>query len=591
MSEQRNLIIAIVLSVVVVFGWQYLVGVPKMEAERAKQAQTAPAPKPVVPAPVAPRIVPRAQIVAPSAARTAILTPTLDGSINLTGARFDDLRLRNYRLTTDPQSPEIELLNPVGSEHPYYAEFGWTGAAGATAPMPTADTPWRLAEGTALSPGRDVTLVWDNGHGLVFTRHISVDDRYMFTVVDRVDNRSTGAVVLYPYALVSRHNLLKAQHYWVVHEGFVGVGGGSLKDPSYDDLGEKDESEKFDSTGGWVGITDKYWMAAVIPPQTEQFTGTFKAYESGGTKAYQADYLMGSRSIAPGASAEVTHRLFAGAKVVSIVDDYAERYNIARFDRAIDWGWFIFLTKPMFQAIEFIFRYVGNFGIAILIFTLFVKILFFPIADKSYRSMSKMKKLQPEMQRLRELFKDDRQMQQQELMKLYQKEKVSPLGGCLPMLIQIPVFFSLYKVLFVTIEMRHAPFFGWIKDLSAPDPTTVFNLFGLIPWDPPSFLMIGLFPIIMGFTMWLQTNLNPPPADPTQAKIFAFMPLIFTYMLSSFPVGLVIYWTWNNILSIVQQIVMMKRTGTPVDFFDRLRGMGKRLRRGEPLEKPAGPPD
>jgi YidC/Oxa1 family membrane protein insertase len=591
MSEQRNLIIAIVLSVVVVFGWQYLVGVPKMEAERAKQAQTASAPKPVVPAPVAPRIVPRAQIVAPSATRTAILTPTLDGSINLVGARFDDLRLRNYRLTTDPQSPEIELLNPVGSEHPYYAEFGWTGAAGATAPMPAADTPWRLAEGTALSPGRDVTLVWDNGHGLVFTRHISVDDRYMFTVVDRVDNRSTGAVVLYPYALVSRHNLLKAQHYWVVHEGFVGVGGGSLKDPSYDDLGEKDESEKFDSTGGWVGITDKYWMAAVIPPQTEQFSGTFKAYESGGTKAYQADYLMGPRSIAPGASAEVTHRLFAGAKVVSIVDDYAERYNIARFDRAIDWGWFIFLTKPMFQAIEFIFRYVGNFGIAILIFTLFVKILFFPIADKSYRSMSKMKKLQPEMQRLRELFKDDRQMQQQELMKLYQKEKVSPLGGCLPMLIQIPVFFSLYKVLFVTIEMRHAPFFGWIKDLSAPDPTTVFNLFGLIPWDPPSFLMIGLFPIIMGFTMWLQTNLNPPPADPTQAKIFAFMPLIFTYMLSSFPVGLVIYWTWNNILSIVQQIVMMKRTGTPVDLFDRLRGMGKRLRRGEPLEKPAGPPD
>ena len=591
MSEQRNLLIAVVLSMVVVFGWQYLVGVPKMEAERAKQAQTAQAPKPAVPAPAAPRIVPRAQIVAPSAARTAILTPTLNGSINLTGGRFDDLRLRNYHETPDPKSPEIELLNPMGSEHPYYAEFGWTAAAGSTAAAPDADTPWKLTQGATLSPGHDVTLGYDNGQGLIFTRHISVDDRYMFTIVDRVDNHSAAAVVLYPYALVSRHNLKEVQHYWVVHEGFVGVGGGSLKDPSYDDLAEDNKSEKFDTTGGWVGITDKYWMAAAIPPQSEQFTGTFKAYDSGGTKAYQADYLMGPRTIAPGASAQVTHRLFAGAKVVSIVDDYADRYNIARFDRAIDWGWFAFITKPIFQAIDFLYRYVGNFGIAILIFTVFVKALFFPLANTSYRSMSKMKKLQPEMERLRERFKDDKVQQQQEMMKLYQKEKVNPLAGCLPMLIQIPVFFSLYKVLFVTIEMRHAPFFGWIKDLSAPDPTTVFNLFGLIPWDPPSFLMIGLFPIIMGITMWVQTNLNPPPADPVQQKIFGFMPLIFTFMLANFPVGLVIYWTWNNLLSIVQQIVMMKRTGTPVDFLDRLRGMGKRFRRGEPLEKPAGPPD
>jgi len=332
-------------------------------------------------------------------------------------------------------------------------------------------------------------------------------------------------------------------------------------------------------------------MAAAIPPQSDQFTATYKAYDANGVKAYQSDFTMKPKTVPPNGSQAIVHHLFAGAKVVDLVNDYSKTLGIQRFDMAVDWGWFAFITKPMFLAIDFLYRYVGNFGIAILIFTVFVKGLFFPLANTSYRSMSKMKKLQPEMERVRARFKDDKVKQQQEMMALYSKEKVNPLAGCLPMVIQIPVFFSLYKVLLVTIDMRHAPFFGWIKDLSAPDPTSIFNLFGLIPFTPPPYLMLGVFPILMGITMWVQTNLNPPPADPAQQKIFGFMPIIFTFMLANFPVGLVIYWSWNNFLSIIQQVVIMRSTGTPIDFIDRLRGMGARLRRGEAPEKPAGPPD
>jgi YidC/Oxa1 family membrane protein insertase len=406
-----------------------------------------------------------------------------------------------------------------------------------------------------------------------------------------LENHTAQAVTLYPYGLVSRHNLPPAPHYWVVHEGFIGVLGGTLKDPTYDDLGKNNETQRFDSQGGWLGITDKYWMAAAIPPQSEQFTATYKAYDANGVKAYQSDFTMKPKTVTPNGSQSVVHHLFAGAKVVDLVNDYSKTLGIQRFDMAVDWGWFAFITKPMFMAIDFLYRYVGNFGIAIIIFTVFVKALFFPLANTSYRSMSKMKKLQPEMERVRQRFKDDKAKQQQEMMALYAKEKVNPLAGCLPMVIQIPVFFSLYKVLLVTIDMRHAPFFGWVKDLSAPDPTTLFNLFGLIPFTPPPFLMLGVFPILMGATMWVQTNLNPPPADPVQQKIFGFMPIVFTFMMANFPVGLVIYWTWNNFLSILQQVVIMRSTGTPIDFLDRLRGMGARLRRGEAPEKPAGPPD
>jgi YidC/Oxa1 family membrane protein insertase len=609
MSDQRNLLIAVILSMAVVFGWQYFAGKPQIAQEQAQQQQIAQQQKAANPAAQpAPGIqpgagaqathnLPRDAALKLSPQRAAIDTPTLDGSINLTGGRFDDLRLRTYHETPDPRSAEIELLSPMASEHPYFAEFGWIAAAGSPQKAPGADTEWTLVKGDKLAPGHDVELSYDNGQGLVFNRRVSVDKNYMFTIADTVENHSAAPVELFPYGLVSRHNLPAAQHYWVVHEGFIGVLGGTLKDPTYADLAKDNQTQRFDSQGGWLGITDKYWMAAAIPPQSEQFTATYKAYDANGVKAYQSDFTMKPKTVAPNGSQVVIHHLFAGAKVVDLVNDYSKTLGIQRFDMAVDWGWFSFITKPMFMAIDFLYRYVGNFGIAILIFTVFVKALFFPLANASYRSMSKMKKLQPEMERMRERFKDDKVQQQQEMMKLYQKEKVNPLAGCLPMVIQIPVFFSLYKVLLVTIDMRHAPFFGWIKDLSAQDPSNLFNLFGLIPADPTQipvighFLVLGAFPMLMGLTMWIQTNLNPPPADPTQQKIFGFMPLIFMFMMANFPVGLVIYWSWNNTLSIIQQVVIMRSTGTPVDFLDRLRGMGARLRRGEAPEKPAGPPD
>src|ERR1051326_75174 len=599
MSEQRNLLFAIVLSIAVVFGWQYFVGPPKPTPEQLKQQQQTteqqkanPAAQPGAGAVAqAGQKLPRDAALKQAAERAPIDTPTLGGSINLSGGRFDDLRLKLYHETPAGTSPEIQLLSPLQAEHPYFAEFGWIAEQGAQQKTPGADTQWRLAQGRQPGPGHDIELSYDNGQGLSFTRRISVDMNYMFTIVDSVDNHTAQPVTLYPYGLVSRHNLPPAPHYWVVHEGFIGVLGGTLKDPTYDDLGKNNDTQRFDSQGGWLGITDKYWMAAAIPPQSEQLTATYKAYDANGVKAYQSDFTMKPKTVAANGSQVVVHHLFAGAKVVDLVNEYTRTLGIQRFDMAVDWGWFAFITKPMFLAIDFLYRYVGNFGIAILIFTVFVKGLFFPLANTSYRSMSKMKKLQPEMERLRARFKDDKAKQQQEMMALYAKEKVNPLAGCLPMVIQIPVFFSLYKVLLVTIDMRHAPFFGWIKDLSAPDPTTIFNLFGLIPFAPPPYLMLGVFPILMGITMWVQTNLNPPPAAPAQQTIFGLMPIIFTFMMANFPVGLVIYWSWNNFLSIIQQVVIMRSTGTPIDFIDRLRGMGARLRRGEAPEKPAGPPD
>jgi YidC/Oxa1 family membrane protein insertase len=595
MNEQRNLFLAIVLMMAVLFGWQYLVAVPRMQEEQAKLAEKQKTEMPLAPgvgAPQsAPAVVPRAEALAQSSARVAIETPTVDGSINLAGARFDDLRLRQYRGTPDPMSPEIELLSPMAAEHPYVAEFGWIAGQGETQPMPNAESMWRLVQDGTLSPDNPVELSYDNGQGLTFTRRISVDDRYMFTVSDTVANNSAAPVTLSPYGLVMRRNVPPTTYYWVVHEGFIGVFNGTLDDPEYSELAEDNETRQFQSTGGWLGITDKYWMAAVIPPQSEQFAGTYKAFDANGTKAYQSDFMLNAKTVAPNSSQTVVHHFFAGAKVVDIVDDYARTLGINRFDMAVDWGWFNPLTKWMFLALDYIYRFVGNYGVTILVFTVIVKLLFFPLANTSYRAMSKMKKLQPEMERLRERYKDDKVKMQQELMALYQKEKVNPLAGCMPMLIQIPVFFSLYKVLLVTIDMRHAPFFGWIQDLSAAEPISLFNLFGLLPFTPPAFLMIGVFSIIMGITMWIQTNLNPPPADPVQAKMFSYMPILFVFMLANFPAGLVIYWTWNNVLSIAQQIFIMKSTGTPIDLFDRLRGMGTRLRRGEPAEKPAGPPD
>ncbi|HEY0266411.1 MAG TPA: membrane protein insertase YidC, partial [Rhizomicrobium sp.] len=445
--------------------------------------------------------------------------------------------------------------------------------------MPDDNSRWVQTGGGTLAPGKPVTLSYDNGHGLVFTRTIAIDDKYMFTVSDGVANKSGAPVTLYPYGTVERQNIQKDESSLYLHVGFVGVANGSEEDANYKDFKDPGTPPKtFSSTGGWVGITDKYWMAAIVPPQGEAFNGQYLGAKTpAGVDAFQANYRLNARNIAPGASVSVTHRLFAGAKVVDILRAYQDKQSISHFDQAVDWGILWFLTRPFFWVLDHLYRLFGNFGLAILGLTVIVKIVFFPLANASFRSMSKMKKLQPQMEALKKTHADDPQKLQGAMMELYKREKANPVSGCVPILLTIPVFIALYKVLYVTIEMRHAPFYGWIHDLSAPDPSSILNLFGLLPYNPHAFLpasigflSIGVWPILMGITQWLQTKLNPAPADPVQAKMFAFMPLIFTFMFATFPAGLVIYYAWNNLLTVIQQYFIMKREGVDVKFFENM---------------------
>ncbi|HEY1706825.1 MAG TPA: membrane protein insertase YidC [Rhizomicrobium sp.] len=593
MSENRNLIVAFLLSALVIFGWEYFVAMPEMRAQQHKQALlthqekktpelgTVSAPQGVAGA--ASEMTREAALKA-SGKRIVISTPKVDGSIRLTGATFDDLRLRDYHETVDKKSPEIVLLAPSSTKYPYLATFGWVGAPGSNIPLPDSKTVWTQTGDNTLGVHSPVTLTWDNGHGLVFTRTISVDDQYMFTIADSVQNKGAAGVSLYPYAAVTREGLPQSQHYWVLHEGFVGEADGSLHDPKYDDLKAEKPTETFHSTGGWAGITDKYWMAAVVPPQNEAFDGTFSAHDIAGKKTYQADYRLSARTIAPGATATATHKLFAGAKVVKTLQTYEKRDGIRNFDMAVDWGWFWFFTRPIFWLLEAVSNFLVNigittvtFGIAILVLTVFIRLALYPMANAGFKQMTRMKKLQPEMEKLKTRFGDDKVKQQQELMALYQREKVNPVSGCLPMVIQIPVMFSLYKVFLVTIEMYHAPFFGWIHDLSAPDPTSWVNLFGLLPFHPLAllpgflaFLSIGAWPIILGFTQWVQTRMNPAPGDPATAQMFNYMPIMFTFMFAAFPAGLVIYYTWSNLLTMTQQYIMMRRHGVEIHLFNNL---------------------
>jgi YidC/Oxa1 family membrane protein insertase len=611
--NDKNTIIAIVLSAIVLLGWQYFVGMPQMERQKQdallKQQQqqqqtptpsgtttpsttpapgTAPAPGQAG-APQAPGgTSPAAQVMTREAVltlspRIAIDTPRLKGSIALKGARIDDLALVAYRETVDPKSPAIELLSPSGTEHPFYAEFGWVRGAGVTAKVPDADTVWRQQGSGALTAGTPITLTWDNGEGLEFRRTISVDEKYLFSAKDEVANKGTEPVTLFPYALISRHGTPKTEGYYILHEGFIGVmGEQGLKEDSYKNLEEK-KTIPFKATNAWLGITDKYWAATLLPDTNAAIQARFSSGTAGTVKTYQTDYLLDPQTIAPGASGGANMRLFAGAKEVQTIDAYDKALGLNRFELLIDWGWFYFITKPLFKVIDYFFHLVGNFGLAILIVTVLVKALFFPLANKSYASMAKMKAVQPEMVAIRERYGDDKMKQQQALMELYKKEKINPLAGCLPIVVQIPVFFALYKVLFVTIEMRHAPFYGWIKDLSAPDPTNLFNLFGLIPFDPTllpvlgQFLHLGFWPIVMGITMFVQMKLNPAPPDPTQKMIFDWMPLIFTFMLAGFSSGLVIYWAWNNTLSVCQQAVIMNKHGAKIELWDNLRDLWGRI--------------
>jgi len=612
MTDNKNTILAIVLSAVVLIAWQFFYAMPNAEKQKLAQQQaqsqqqarspTTPQPQgtdkgltptapgvpgaPTVPGQAAPAVagtpISRSAALATSP-RVPIETVSLQGSISLKGGRIDDLSLLKFRETVDPKSPPITLLSPSGSAAPFYAEFGWSPAE-AGVKVPGADTVWTRQGSGTLNVGRPVTLSWDNGGGLEFRRTISVDDKFLFTIKDEVANKTDKPVSLYPYALISRHGLPVTAGYYILHEGLVGVLDDKLQEVTYSNIEEK-KTIKFDTTNGWLGITDKYWAAALLPDPKAHLIARFSTGKLGTVPTFQTDYLQDARTIAPGASTSVDTHLFAGAKEVKVVNGYEQQFGLNRFDLLIDWGWFYFITKPLFTLIDWLYHLLGNFGVAILAVTVLIKLAFFPLANKSYASMAKMKAVQPQMVALRERYPDDKAKQQQELMALYKKEKINPLAGCLPIAVQIPVFFSLYKVLFVTIEMRHAPFFGWIKDLSAPDPTNIFNLFGLLPFDPTHvpvvgpFLHVGLWAVIMGITMWAQMKLNPAPPDPTQKMIFDWMPLIFTFMLATFPAGLVIYWAWNNSLSVAQQSYIMHKHGAKIELLDNVKGLGRGIMR------------
>ncbi|MCE7026677.1 membrane protein insertase YidC [Jiella avicenniae] len=595
MENNRNFLIAMALSIAVLVGWQYFVVSPRMDSQR-QQAETAQGEQGSLQTPQTPAGTDQAQTAAPagresvitspqlplsedreavlsSGSRIPIDTPQLTGSINLAGARIDDLRLKEYHETVDDSSPTIVLLSPEQLPNAYFVETGLIVPG--QGPVVGAATTWQAEPGAKLTPSSPVTLT-ATADGMTVDRTISVDDNFMFTIEDRIENTGAAPVTVKPYGRVARYSKPEVASAYVLFEGLLGVfGDEGLKEVKYSAIEDDKKEGQPSSAGGWLGITDKYWATTLIPEGSRRFDSQF-LYLAGQRPHYQTEFVSDPIDIAAGGSATATTRSFAGAKVVDIIDGYEETLNIRQFGQLIDWGWFYFITRPMFHALDFFYKLVGNFGVAILIVTVILKLFFFPLANKSYKSMARMKTVQPKIMEMRERFKDDKQKQQQEMMRLYKEEKINPAAGCWPILIQIPVFFALYKVLYVTIEMRHAPFFGWIQDLAAPDPTSIFNLFGVIPVTLPHLLMVGVWPILMGITMFIQMRLNPTPPDPTQQMIFTWMPVIFTFMLASFPAGLVIYWTWNNTLSIIQQSVIMKRNGAKIELWDNLKNAFRR---------------
>ena len=562
--DQKRFLLAIVISAAILIGFRFIL--PDRTPQQVTQSTPSSAtPRPTgdpaspgtQPAPVPPpREVPRMPI---QAAR-------VQGTISLAGGRLDDLLLRDYHEEVSNDSPLVRVLEPRADPQPNYVEFGWTSQGGMK--VPDENTVY-TASAPALTGATPVVLSWDNGAGQVFEIAYSIDANYMFSIEQRVRNSGSAPVTVMPWARVRRDYTPQTAGYYILHEGLVGVLGGTLREVKY--AAAKTDGEKahgialsVSAPGGWAGVTDKYWLMALVPDQSAANTTEYRYYNENDHDRYEVSVQpVGPQTVVPGAVATTPMRAFVGAKEVHLLDDYQSTLAIPLFDHAVDFGWFDFLTKPMFLALDWLYHQVGNFGIAILIFTTFMKGLFFPLANRSYKSMNKMKLLGPKMTALRERLKDEPTKLQSEIMQLYKAEKVNPVSGCLPMLLQIPVFFCLYKVIFVTIEMRHAPFFGWIHDLSAVDPTNVFNLFGLLPFDPAAhvaLLHLGIWPLIMGTTMFLQQKLNPPPPDPMQARLFQFMPIIFTFMLARFPAGLVIYWSWNNTLTILQQWLIMRRS-------------------------------
>ena len=476
----------------------------------------------------------------------------IKGSISLLGSSIDDLTFKNYTNTLNGDD-NVLLLNPKQSENGYYVETGWA-TTNKNIDLPNSKTLWEIEGNKKLTPNSSVKLSWKNNQNIKFIKEISIDNQYLFDIKQTIENKSDKTYNFYPYGQIIRNIAPEITNFYILHEGLIGVFDDQLVEEDYDDIEEKKYSINADT--GWLGITDKYWIASLIPENGKSFRSDFD-YKN----KFRANFIE-TDATEIGANEIKTNsiRAIVAAKEVNVIDGYAETENISKFDLAIDWGWFYFIVKPLFFAIQYFFNLAGNFGIAIIMITACIRLVFFPLANYSFKSMAKMKVLQPEMTRLKELHKEDKMKLQQEMMALYKREKVNPISGCLPIFIQIPFFFAIYKVLFVTIEMRHQPFFGWIKDLSERDPTSIFNLFGLIPWDPPSFLLIGVWPCLMGVSMWMQQKLNPTPPDPVQAKIFMFFPLFLTVILAPFPAGLVIYWTINNILTMAQQYIIIKRT-------------------------------
>ena len=553
--DNKNVFVAIALSMSVLLFWGAFFETPKKQTSIQNQEKISDVENEITPSinqKIQKKSLSRQDALSESD-RVLIKNKNVEGSISLKGGILDDLSFINYKKELNDDQ-RVVFLNPKEIEDGYFVETGWTSIKNEVK-VPALDTQWKVKGNKLLSPGNPVVLEWNNNEGLIFKKIISLDERFLFKINQEVQNNSSKNYQLFPYAQITRNKKPDdVQGFYILHEGFIGVFDGDLKEDGYEDI--KDKKISREANNGWLGITDKYWMTAVVPPKDSSFKSSFLYKDS-----FKANYILNDPVVLKASSkASNEIRLFAAAKEVDTVDGYAISEEIEKFDLVIDWGWFYFFTKPLFFVIDYLFKFSGNFGIAIVLITLAIRVIFFPLANYSFRSMAKMKALQPELTRLKELHKEDKVKLQQEMMALYRKEKINPASGCLPILIQIPFFFAIYKMLFISLEMRHQPFFGWIQDLSAKDPTTIFNLFGLIPWDPPGFLIIGIWPILMGLTMYLQQKLNPAPPDPIQAKIFAFFPLFLTIILAPFPSGLVVYWTVNNILTIAQQWVIMKKT-------------------------------
>ena len=553
--DNKNVFIAIALSMSVLLFWAAFFESPKPVSNNTPQQQKKTNENIITPTinePLKIDIVSREDSIK-SSKRIKIENDSIIGSMSLEGGLIDDISFKKHKQNLE-KNLNVEFLNPAQTKDGFYVETGWT-SIGNKIKVPSKKSIWRVSENKILSDKEPVILEWNNEEGIIFKKRIELDNKYLFKITQEVQNNTKETIELYPYAQITRNKIPDdIQNFYISHEGFIGVFDEELKEDDYNDIEENKIVRE--ANEGWLGITDKYWVTAIVPKKGENFKSTF-LYKD----AFKANYILNNpTTISPSSNNSNEVSLFVAAKEVDTIDSYAANQNIDKFDLVIDWGWFYFFTKPLFFIIDYLFKYSGNFGIAIVIITIGIRLIFFPLANYSFRSMAKMKAVQPEMMRLKELHKEDKVKLQQEMMALYRKEKINPASGCLPVLIQIPFFFAIYKMLFISLEMRHQPFFGWIKDLSDKDPTSIFNLFGLIPWDPPSFLIIGIWPILMGASMWVQQKLNPAPADPIQAKIFAFFPLFLTIILASFPSGLVVYWTINNILTIAQQWVIMKQT-------------------------------